>query len=451
VRRSIQIKPGQLQLDLGKIDLPPTKWAAMLGHVAPELHIKAWKHGGPVTLADLRGKIVLLHFGGRYPSTSRDLPKLVNLHEDFKDHSLIIIGIYSCKSIQELEGRFAEVASKYAGVQDVPFLLGIDSAEPVSKEQGKTSLGATAAAYGITAWPTTLLIDQSGKLVESFSLYRGKERLEGMLNVRIKTKLAAWGKRFDEVYRLEEGQTVKRIAPPFIPERMEYYRQEHASQAEAIPEGPDRFAFHWRNGLLTNWGVSFGVNNLDLVLRHVLRLASFEYSGPAEILNLNVSGDWIIRDEASQKDKLNALETILKKDLGRSIRFEKRNVEREVIIAKGKFKFHPPSGAYTNNRVIVFSDKMAPHDRGGGGTGTMDKFLRQIGSLVGRYIINQAESSEDELVYDHRRSSYLRKLPEGPERSTKLDMLLANLSKQTSLTFTKERRKVNVWFIAEEK
>lgn len=173
--------------------------------------------------------------------------------------------------------------------------------------------------------------------------------------------------RFAQLYRLDDGQVLKHIAPPLIPERKEYYRNEEASQAEAIPEAPDRFVFHW-DRKLKKGGLTFGKTDFDSVLRHVLGLASFEYSGPDELLKLDLPGDWIVRNDSPQKAKLRTLEAISKTDLGRSIRFEKHTVEREVIVAKGHFNFRPPSGTYNDDHVHFFSDKLDANEGAGGGT-----------------------------------------------------------------------------------
>jgi beta-lactamase regulating signal transducer with metallopeptidase domain len=86
VRPIIEVKTGQSELDLGVVDLPATKLSTLIGKSALEIGpIRAWKNGSPVKLSELRGKPVILHFGGGYPSTSRDLPRLVELHEDFHD------------------------------------------------------------------------------------------------------------------------------------------------------------------------------------------------------------------------------------------------------------------------------------------------------------------------------------------------------------------------------
>ena len=262
---------------------------------------------------------------------------------------------------------------------------------------------------------------------------------------------SGWRERFYEVYYLENDEILWLVSPPFIPEREQYYKSEHASQAEAIPRGPDVIAFHW-DEKLKNWGMSFGSSSgLNFILEFVLGLESFEYEGPEELLGLQLPGDWIIRNEVSQEIKLKALEQLITEELDRTIRFEKRTVERQVIVATGSFEFHPLSMAPNNNRVYMFSDKFEPDAGGGGGTAnSVSEFLTAIGDRVNVPIVDETQPSGDmQIDFDHHRSAYLRKVKDEAEKSEKLDMLLANITEQTELQFEVESRPVEIWFVTE--
>jgi hypothetical protein len=63
--RTLEIKPGERELDLGTLACRATRLALLQGEPAPELHdVLAWKNSLPLKLADLRGKVVLLEFWG---------------------------------------------------------------------------------------------------------------------------------------------------------------------------------------------------------------------------------------------------------------------------------------------------------------------------------------------------------------------------------------------------
>ena len=455
VRPIIEVKTGQTELDLGVVDLPATKLSKMIGKSAPEIGpIKTWKNGSPITLAELRGKAVIIYFDGTSPNTSRDLPQLIDLHNQFEANGLVIIALYNCPSMEALEAKWVEVYKKYGGVQNVPFRVAVDGGKSTFYEgTGKERPGATYAVYDITADPTTILIDPDGKIVGKLGLYGAKEKLENILGVEVKTTVSAWRQRFEEVYRLEDNRILKRIAPPFIPERKDYYVNEHSSQASAISTIPGIFVFHW-NGKLKNWGLSFTDKfGLNFLLGFVLRLKSFEYDGPEELLNIELPGDWIIRDEVSQEIKLKALEQLIDEEFSRTIQFEKRTAERQVIVVTGNFKFHPPSETYEHTSVHLYADELDPDEGSGGGTAdSVNDFLLRLGNLVDMPVADHTESSKKfKVPYRHHRSSYLRIIKDKAEKATKLQMLLAILTKQTELQFRIEKRPVEVWFITEKK
>ena len=63
---------------------------------------------------------------------------------------------------------------------------------------------------------------------------------------------------FNQIYGLREDEVIRRVRPPFIEERMEYYRTEMPSQAQNIPRGPDAMMLRWQAGKLKNFGAFFG-------------------------------------------------------------------------------------------------------------------------------------------------------------------------------------------------
>ncbi len=188
VHPEIEVKANQSELDMGIIDLPPTKLALLIGKPAPELGlIKAWKNGSPVKLAELRGKLVILHFGGEYPSPDRDL---IELHEEFSEADLVIIGLYNCESMKHLEERFSELSKKHGGEPDVPFRLAIDGGKSRIVEGTDWEVpGETYGVYDIKAYPTTVLIDQKGNVVEILNLRQAKKKLKSLLSITVQRQL----------------------------------------------------------------------------------------------------------------------------------------------------------------------------------------------------------------------------------------------------------------------
>lgn len=80
----------------------PALLVAILGQPVPEWPAKPpdqWVQGGPLTLADLRGKVVLVRFfmDADCPYCRGTAPTLNEFHEEFAARGLVVIGMYTPK------------------------------------------------------------------------------------------------------------------------------------------------------------------------------------------------------------------------------------------------------------------------------------------------------------------------------------------------------------------
>ncbi|HYO26315.1 MAG TPA: TlpA disulfide reductase family protein [Lacipirellulaceae bacterium] len=175
---SVSAGSGALRLE---VDLPATRLARLYGKAAPELDsIQAWKGAGPLKLADLRGKAVILDFWGSWcgPCVAQ-MPELVDLYLEYHDRGLEVIAVHT--ALAETDADFGEqvaglVRNSWNG-RELPFPLAID--QPTAEiRPGSTRpfRGQTIAEYGITLFPTAILIDREGRVVGEFSYAGGRGR-----------------------------------------------------------------------------------------------------------------------------------------------------------------------------------------------------------------------------------------------------------------------------------
>jgi cytochrome c biogenesis protein CcdA/thiol-disulfide isomerase/thioredoxin len=116
---------------------------------APELvGIEAWINSPPLTLSELKGKVVLVDFW-TYSCINclRTIPHLENWYQDYKDKGFVIIGVHTPEFVFERELENVKKA-----VHD----LGITY--PVALDNNY----ATWNAYQNQYWPAHFLIDQEG-------------------------------------------------------------------------------------------------------------------------------------------------------------------------------------------------------------------------------------------------------------------------------------------------
>jgi hypothetical protein len=133
--------------DIGTLELI-LRGKLRIGKAAPSLEAKTLE-GKPITLADFRGKLVLLFFWATYAGTgSYDLQVLKEMHNTYgKDDKLVVIGLNL-----DAEAKAAEDFARNNGTAWLQCHLG---------EWGQTQV---PAAFGVDGIPTGVLIDGEGRL-----------------------------------------------------------------------------------------------------------------------------------------------------------------------------------------------------------------------------------------------------------------------------------------------
>jgi prepilin-type processing-associated H-X9-DG protein len=263
----------------------------------------------------------------------------------------------------------------------------------------------------------------------------------------------SWQAKFDSIYSLKEGEVLKRI-PSFIPERHEYLLQNEGE--DAVRDNIDQhsaYVFLWDGNLVSNSQVVGGGSmSISIFLKVGLGLNNYEFDDPSNILRTIFAGDWIIRKNASAEEVLAALEKIFKDEKRREIKFTKQKVEDEVIIAKGRYNFQPLPNISDKKYVLISTRNTDIYLSGGGGGGTISKFLIWVGNRIKMNIIDNTESKETVISWRDHDSSSIGNLDHNNQTyNTQLDMLLNNLSKQTGLTFERTKTDVEKWRITENK
>jgi thiol-disulfide isomerase/thioredoxin len=113
--------------------------------------IDSWFNSAPLTVADLRGKVVLVQFWtyGCYNCVNT-LPHVTRLYEIYKDQGFVVVGVHTPefpfeKSAGNVQAALRRHAIHYPVAQDNEY--------------------ATWNAYQNRYWPAQYILDQSGKIV----------------------------------------------------------------------------------------------------------------------------------------------------------------------------------------------------------------------------------------------------------------------------------------------
>jgi hypothetical protein len=91
------------------------------------------------------------------------MPKLMSLHERYVEKGLVILAINgdTSLSLDELREECERLSERNWAGRTLPFRVALDGDARSDDSVG----GATAVAYGIPQWPSTVVIDKNGTIV----------------------------------------------------------------------------------------------------------------------------------------------------------------------------------------------------------------------------------------------------------------------------------------------
>ena len=322
--------------------------------------------------------------------------------------------------------------------------------------QGQKGSGATARAYGVSRFPTTILIDTNGNVVGEFQAPRLDmkiAKLEKLLGV--KAKHPAWRAEFDRVYRLDKAELLRHIPLPFIQERREFFF-DHYIRSGIINSTPAKHTLEPRPAVILEWDEASqrvsGGQAAPTTLLDVLRALGFaerEIQGDAAWLDHPVAGDWVRRAGARREDLLAAFGRVLQEGGKLPLRFTSSTVKLDGFKATGAFKLVSSGGESAKGRdeVHLFTDQPDPSERisGGGGGGDLGVFLNYLGQLGGVLITNQTDWTEaGHFRWRQHSSAKQARFRHNPGLFKEL---LNQVSQQTGLHFESMQHVERVWMI----
>lgn len=145
--------------------------------------------------------------------------------------------------------------------------------------------------------------------------------------------------RFMSVYELKPGQALKLIPTPFIPERMEFYWHLRPHQAQSLPEGfnvmalcrigDERPQFWWGGGTEDGLNV-FEAATSFLGIRHD------QLAGPVDVLKRRLPGDWVLDEDSTSQQRLDAIASILSARDAVQYEFLPSQLRRPTIVISGE-------------------------------------------------------------------------------------------------------------------
>ena len=110
-------------------------------------------------------------------------------------------------------------------------------------------------------------------------------------------------------------------------------------------------------------------------------------------------------------------------------------------------------GFNIEHRVQIYAQKKDSYGSssyGGRRYGGLSNFLGTVGEQLNTYMVNEAQA-DNQAYFAWIASNDSNALKMGDRREEMTAQVLKNITDQTGLTFTHEKRFVDVWFITEDK
>jgi hypothetical protein len=136
-----------------------SRYDTLADALPPPLQADEWLNAeGPIELADLRGKVVLLHaFQMLCPGClSHGLPQAERVHRLFRGQDVAVIGLHTVFEHHEVMGPAALRAFNHEYRWSFP--IGID--RPAATD----AVPMTMQAYGLRGTPSLVLLDRRGRV-----------------------------------------------------------------------------------------------------------------------------------------------------------------------------------------------------------------------------------------------------------------------------------------------
>ena len=264
----------------------------------------------------------------------------------------------------------------------------------------------------------------------------------------------AWRERFDAVYLLTDGETLKRIPPPFIPERADFNRSQGFHCLDE--KYPDRNAVIFvqdARGVKRDYSIIGGAYSVKSLFSDIVKVSPQQVELPLAVMKLEPPGDWVYRAASTTDQRMAALAQALASITGKPLELVRAPREREVVVVSGKFKYQPLPGmrerAKGERTIHLFLGKPNLDDpEGVGGGGGLRHALEEVSDVSGYGIVYETGVDNVAGVRWRQHDSFLveeETRGEKPMPEEKMDELLGNLAKQTSLDLKRERRTVEMW------
>ena len=253
---------------------------------------------------------------------------------------------------------------------------------------------------------------------------------------------------FEEVYGLA-GRTVKRVAPPFGPERMAFFSER--GDVGKLPNGPDAMLVRWREGKPELWTYQWSSGGMpeadrgfimqDLI-EHFTGFTPMDVDSDRRLMTMLISGDIVLDGAATEEEKLVALEQLAWEAKKQRVALKVVETEQDVIVLKGQWKYTPVAGHAVQDVAPSVEVYGADLNKDGKSVDTGEAPLEGWNAVLSYHLGRPVEVvATGGPVKAHLRLNYNGDgSPESKAKARDVDLVVQHLCEQTGLTRAVEKR-----------
>ena len=146
------------------------RFKILVNQPAPELTVAEWLSGPPVSIGDLKGKTVALHFWSlNHTDHVRQIRLLNLLQEIYRDKGLVCVAICPATAV-------VEAVRQHIAEESLSYSVGLDSPTEVVSAEGETF-----DRYAIGWSPPIVLINTAGEITGSAWEYEYEDKIQVLL------------------------------------------------------------------------------------------------------------------------------------------------------------------------------------------------------------------------------------------------------------------------------
>ena len=161
-----------------------------------------------------------------------------------------------------------------------------------------------------------------------------------------------------------------------------------------------------------------------------------------------VKGDWCVAADAPLENKLKALESILSRETGIKVHIAKTSTEQAVIVARGTLVYKAIPNPPAEKGIYLYGDSLGERLAEYESEDSLEGLVRSLSDHVHIPVVNEARDPHEGQYRGICTMPSAQMAPgeaDTPEGTGKLAVILQNLTNQTGLEFTTERRSRTVW------